>query len=352
MPDEVLETLIRQDDPKLFCPMTPEQKANMWKNVPPELSKVLRPFQRTGVEFMWEHKDRGMISDEMGLGKTIQAITHALSTTDIKHWPILIVAPRTVRYTWQQEWIKWCPGATEGDVCLLKDTKLCERLLPLVIAKQKIAKASPVPVEIQKPKSLVDQVLAALAPQPSKACSSKAGSSKKRKAAKAEKDDESSVLPVKKKRVSKQEREELEDRVLSGCNFTGKIFVISYQLLIRPKVLALLEAVKFPALILDESHSAKHLTSQRTKACLKLSTFAKRVTLLSGTPASRPAELYPQLKIIHPWIFDNFWTPYPKHIKSSDAARAYKPKKFSYVHRYCDPKPIPCKGPRGVICKL
>lgn len=56
-------------------------------------------------------------------------------------------------------------------------------------------------------------------------------------------------------------------------------------------------SVTFKVVIVDESHYIKSGTAQRTTATLKLCRAAKRVLLLSGTPAmSRPVELYSQLQ--------------------------------------------------------
>lgn len=52
-------------------------------------------------------------------------------------------------------------------------------------------------------------------------------------------------------------------------------------------------------LIFDESHFLKGYKSQRTKVALELSGNARRIILLSGTPAlSRPIELYPQIQCL------------------------------------------------------
>ena len=62
----------------------------------------------------------------------------------------------------------------------------------------------------------------------------------------------------------------------------------------------------------------KSTKAARTKASLKLMANAKRVILLSGTPAlSRPSELFSQIQAVNPTLFVNF----------SD-----------YGNRYCDPK--------------
>jgi SWI/SNF-related matrix-associated actin-dependent regulator 1 of chromatin subfamily A len=54
----------------------------------------------------------------------------------------------------------------------------------------------------------------------------------------------------------------------------------------------------------DESHFLKSPKAARTQAAQKLLKSARRVVMLSGTPAlSRPAELYPQISAINPKLF-------------------------------------------------
>lgn len=73
--------------------------------------------------------------------------------------------------------------------------------------------------------------------------------------------------------------------------------------------------------ILDECHMIKESSTQRFHNIAKLAGKAKRLILVSGTPAmSRPIELFTQLKLLLPKIFSN---------------------KNKYATRYCDPKDTP-----------
>ena len=70
-----------------------------WKHQP-------RPFQFRGIEFLEEHKGRGLIADEPGLGKTIQAIAWLwLHRREVR--PVLVVCPNSVKLNWQREFRKW-----------------------------------------------------------------------------------------------------------------------------------------------------------------------------------------------------------------------------------------------------
>lgn len=46
------------------------------------------------------HGGRVLIADDMGLGKTLQAI--AVMCYYRSHWPLLVVCPSSVRFTWAE----------------------------------------------------------------------------------------------------------------------------------------------------------------------------------------------------------------------------------------------------------
>ncbi|KAM6349120.1 SWI/SNF-related matrix-associated actin-dependent regulator of chromatin subfamily A-like protein 1 isoform 2-T4 [Alca torda] len=71
----------------------------------------------------------------------------------------------------------------------------------------------------------------------------------------------------------------------------------------------------------DESHFLKNMKTARCRAAMPLLKAARRVILLSGTPAmSRPAELYTQIAAVQPAFFPQF---------------------HSFGLRYCDAKKMP-----------
>ncbi len=70
-----------------------------------EISKVLRPYQKAGVEWMYflrSYRFAGILADDMGLGKTLQTLT-VLDKEKIVGKPSLIVCPKTLLYNWQEE---------------------------------------------------------------------------------------------------------------------------------------------------------------------------------------------------------------------------------------------------------
>jgi SWI/SNF-related matrix-associated actin-dependent regulator of chromatin subfamily A-like protein 1 len=94
--------------------------------------------------------------------------------------------------------------------------------------------------------------------------------------------------------------------ILSSSQRLDKLInIISYDLVHR--MIAQIEQLEFKLFIVDESHYLKSRSAKRTKAIDALVTLAKRVILLSGTPAlSRPEELYPQIRCLQPNLFPSF----------------------------------------------
>lgn len=85
--------------------------------VPPlgDLEKVLRPYQRQGVAWLWFLRNNlfgGVLADEMGLGKTLQTLAllsaaKAQAASQLK--PSLIVCPTTLVFNWREEAKKFAP---------------------------------------------------------------------------------------------------------------------------------------------------------------------------------------------------------------------------------------------------
>ena len=86
--------------------------------LPPKIKENLYEFQKEGVAFGLEKFGRMLLGDEMGVGKTIQAIGIAyLYRSD---WPMLIVTPASLKFTWRDELLKWLPSLRACDIQLFK----------------------------------------------------------------------------------------------------------------------------------------------------------------------------------------------------------------------------------------
>lgn len=75
--------------------------------LPERLRGSLLGFQKEGVRFGWCQGGRCLIADEMGLGKTVQAI--ALARLFRHEWPLLVIAPPSMKLAWADELEKWLP---------------------------------------------------------------------------------------------------------------------------------------------------------------------------------------------------------------------------------------------------
>ncbi|XP_009994542.1 PREDICTED: SWI/SNF-related matrix-associated actin-dependent regulator of chromatin subfamily A-like protein 1 [Chaetura pelagica] len=184
----------------------------------------LMPFQREGVNFAIFRNGRLLLADDMGLGKTIQAI--CIAAYYRQEWPLLVVTPSSVRFTWAEAFHRWLPSLSPGSTKVIVTGK--------------------------------DNLTASL------------------------------------------------------------INIISFDLL--SKMDKKLKST-FQVVIIDESHFLKNIKTARCQAAMPLLKAAKRVILLSGTPAmSRPAELYTQIAAVQPAFF---------------------PKFQSFGLRYCDARKMP-----------
>ncbi|XP_042565675.1 LOW QUALITY PROTEIN: SWI/SNF-related matrix-associated actin-dependent regulator of chromatin subfamily A-like protein 1 [Clupea harengus] len=175
------------------------------------LVSSLMQFQRVGVNYAVAKDGRLLLADDMGLGKTVQAI--CIAAYYRKEWPLLVVSPSSVRFTWAEAFRRWLPSVGADSVNVV---------------------------------------------------------------------------------------------VTGRDNLRGGLVnIVSYDLLSR--VDKQKPAEPFNVLIMDESHFLKNMKTARCRAALPLLKAAKRVILLSGTPAmSRPSELYSQILAVSPSLFPRF----------------------------------------------
>ncbi|NXO79867.1 SMAL1 protein, partial [Sitta europaea] len=221
LPDAVIKTFATQ------CQRSPSQTDIPDADLSVVDSKIvtsLMPFQREGVNFAISRNGRLLLADDMGLGKTIQAI--CIAAYYQQEWPLLVVTPSSVRFTWAEAFHRWLPSLSPGSTNVIVSGK---------------------------------------------------------------------------------------------DNLTGSLInIISFDLLSRMD-----KQLKstFQVVIVDESHFLKNTKTARCQAAMPLLKAAKRVILLSGTPAmSRPAELYTQIAAVQPTFFPQF---------------------HSFGLRYCDARKMP-----------
>lgn len=179
-------------------------------SIPDKLRGAMFPFQKEGVDYVISRGGRAMIGDEMGLGKTIQAIASVCYYRS--EWPVLVLAPSSLRLNWREEFIRWVPWLT---------------------------------------KLQVNVVLQGKTP----------------------------IMP---------------DR-------STQVVITSYDLVhTKHKQIA---DVNFQVIICDESHYLKNPKAKRTASAIGFLHSAKRVIMLTGTPAlSRPIELFTQIGALRPGL--------------------------------------------------
>lgn len=78
------------------------------------LLDALMPFQTEGVKFGISLGGRVMLADDMGLGKTIQALGIACHYRS--EWPLLVVTPSSMRYSWEESILRWVSSVSGQDV--------------------------------------------------------------------------------------------------------------------------------------------------------------------------------------------------------------------------------------------
>lgn len=57
----------------------------------------------------------------MGVGKTIQAL--AVACVYQEDWPLVIICPSSLKFTWHEEIMKWMPWIESKDICIIRSGK-------------------------------------------------------------------------------------------------------------------------------------------------------------------------------------------------------------------------------------
>jgi SWI/SNF-related matrix-associated actin-dependent regulator 1 of chromatin subfamily A len=84
-----------------------------------DLWNTLHPYQRVCVQKAVSSK-KCYIADEMGTGKTFQSLATCKYFQET--WPVLILCPSSLRYTWRSEITNWL-GIPETDIFVAKSSK-------------------------------------------------------------------------------------------------------------------------------------------------------------------------------------------------------------------------------------
>ncbi|XP_077927422.1 SWI/SNF-related matrix-associated actin-dependent regulator of chromatin subfamily A-like protein 1 isoform X2 [Halichoerus grypus] len=128
------------------CLTEPIPEADL-SGVDPKLVSNLLPFQRAGVNFAIAKRGRLLLADDMGLGKTIQAI--CIAAFYRKEWPLLVVVPSSVRFTWEQD---------ESHFLKNIKTARCRAAMPLLKVAKRVILLSGTPA-MSRPAELYTQII-------------------------------------------------------------------------------------------------------------------------------------------------------------------------------------------------
>jgi superfamily II DNA or RNA helicase len=83
--------------------------------LPSGLGRVLRPYQRDGVKYLWRTSSLGLgtcLADDMGLGKTLQVLALIKlwkQSGNLRKLPVLLVLPATLLANWKNESARFTP---------------------------------------------------------------------------------------------------------------------------------------------------------------------------------------------------------------------------------------------------
>uniref|UniRef100_A0A0K2TFL3 SWI/SNF-related matrix-associated actin-dependent regulator of chromatin subfamily A-like protein 1 n=1 Tax=Lepeophtheirus salmonis TaxID=72036 RepID=A0A0K2TFL3_LEPSM len=93
----------------------------MIARIEPTLFTSLMPFQLDGIRYSIKREGRVLIADDMGLGKTIQAL--GVASFYSEEWPLLIVAPSSVKFNWKSSVLRWIPSVGESDIIICSSSR-------------------------------------------------------------------------------------------------------------------------------------------------------------------------------------------------------------------------------------
>ena len=103
------------DYDKAFAKVIQDFNKPVEVSVPAELNGELRPYQMTGLKWLWTNITKGFgacMADDMGLGKTIQVISLILKMKEENklNKPVLVICPTTLMGNWMKELQTFAPS--------------------------------------------------------------------------------------------------------------------------------------------------------------------------------------------------------------------------------------------------
>jgi superfamily II DNA or RNA helicase len=113
----------------------PPQQLTAFAEIPlhESLSKIVRPYQQTGVNWIHHLSVNGMcgiLADEMGLGKTLQTLAYLQYRRSLpgERKPALIICPTSLVFNWRDEAQRFTPGLKALSIHGAKRAPLFEQI--------------------------------------------------------------------------------------------------------------------------------------------------------------------------------------------------------------------------------
>jgi len=236
------------DSEKIEEPNNSEKKNKMVTKFPSHLDKVLFPYQKEGVQFLFNNDGRALIGDEQGLGKTLESITYSIMDTEVKK--ILIICPASLKLNWAKEYDLW---ASDFNLWILQGKPNS------VQKKAKIGLSDLNKFQIVSNKTAKRDIVII----------------------------NWDIIGNKQTKV-KGKKKPVEHL------YTGWVdYLID---------------MNFDLIIADEIHFAKNPQAQRTKALQKIGKRVQKFIPMSGTPiVNRPIEFWTCLNLLNSGIFNSYW---------------------------------------------
>jgi SNF2 family DNA or RNA helicase len=315
------------------------------ENVVQKAFPQLYPYQRKGVLQFFERGQRMLLADPMGLGKTAQACACVLLSRKAQN--VLIVCPASVRNNWEIELGIWethfaASGHTvphgrrdnksqegekgeDGDDSKAATAVAVERVAAAAAAAEREDNDK----EEQESEAKLDSTSgtqSAKRHKGSKKSCSTLGQNQNQKG----RNKKAVPAPLSSFQILKTGKSPLVSRAIVSYSILPSVL---QQLENRKKALkgsrqkqlgqkekkrkreteeeendALPTFDRYDLIVVDEAHFVKNVKSQRTKAFLKLLKFCEQerddpvgLLLLSGTPVSRPCEMFVPFRTLLPF---------------------------------------------------
>lgn len=271
--------------------------------LPDNLQKILRQYQKEGVQFLIACEGKAILADDMGIGKTIQAIAYLAANPNLR--PAIVAVPASLRLNWGREFVKWLPNE---EYAILKDINKIDKNLNIGIMSFNFIGKTDYWTDKGSGKPILKTKKGLLMIQ-----------DKKRKNPIEiinMKPDETCDTPY--EYVINYKKETILLRSAKTKNILieeqkAKKVIDSF-----PIVEKLIKETNFKIVIVDEGHRINSPDNLQTKAIQKAVRYCKKFIDLTGTPIeNKTAELFTALNLIDPKQWNN---------------------RYKFLYRYCDPK--------------